>query len=241
MTSSEPPRIFCAIDTPDIDRALRLAAILAPVSGSLKLGLEFFNAQGPRGVCAITAAHPDLPLFLDLKYHDIPNTVAQAVRAIVPLRPAYINVHAAGGAAMMKAAVEAARDEAAKRGVPPPRILAVTVLTSLAAVDMAQIGVAGNVEDQVLRLTGLALDSGMDGVVCSAHEISSIRARFGAGPVLMVPGIRPAGHAKGSDDQSRVMTPAEAIRAGATHLVIGRPITGAPDLAQALRDILADL
>jgi orotidine-5'-phosphate decarboxylase len=235
------PVVFCAIDTPDLQIALRLSKSLARATGSVKLGLEFFNAQGPQGVRAVLQANPGLPLFLDLKYHDIPNTVAQAVRAVVPLGAAYINVHAAGGAAMMKAAREAADDEAAKRGMTPPRILAVTVLTSLSGDDLKQAGVSGSVESQVERLMETTLNSGLDGVVCSAHEIKKLRERFGPEPVLMVPGIRPAGHIKGSDDQARIMTPREAMDAGATHLVIGRPITGAPDPEEAARAILKEI
>jgi orotidine-5'-phosphate decarboxylase len=235
------PAVFCAIDTPDLPHALRLSASLAKATGSVKLGLEFFNAQGPQGVRAILAANPGLPLFLDLKYHDIPNTVAQSVRAVTPLGAAYINVHAAGGIAMMKAAKEAAQDEAAKRGITPPLILGVTVLTSLTSEDLKQAGVGGDMESQVARLMENVLNSGLAGVVCSAHEIKALRKRFGSDPVLMVPGIRPAGHVKGSDDQARVMTPREAMDAGATHLVIGRPITGAPDPEAAARAILAEI
>jgi orotidine-5'-phosphate decarboxylase len=236
-----PPAVFCAIDTPDLPHALRLSASLAKATGSVKLGLEFFNAQGPQGVRAIRAANPGLPLFLDLKFHDIPNTVAQAVRAVTPLGAAYINVHAAGGIAMMKAAREAAQDEAAKHGIAPPRILAVTVLTSLTGDDLKQAGIGCDLESQVARLMENTLGSGLDGVVCSAHEIKILRKKFGPEPVLMVPGIRPASYVKGSDDQARVMTPREAMQAGATHLVIGRPITGAPDPEAAARAILAEI
>jgi orotidine-5'-phosphate decarboxylase len=142
---------------------------------------------------------------------------------------------------MMNAARMAAQDEADKLNVRPPRILGVTVLTSLAGADLKAIGMSGDVESQVCRLTEMTLQSRLDGVVCSAHEAAMLRKRFGSAPVLMVPGIRPAGHAQGSDDQTRVMTPREAMEAGATHIVIGRPITGAPDPAEAVREILEEI
>ncbi|HRC27673.1 MAG TPA: orotidine-5'-phosphate decarboxylase, partial [Alphaproteobacteria bacterium] len=210
------PEIFCALDTPDIERAKTLAAALASVTGSIKLGLEFFNAHGPQGVGEILRVAPGVPLFLDLKYHDIPNTVAGAVRAATALRPAYLNVHAAGGLDMMRAAREAAGEEAARLGCAVPKLLAVTVLTSLDDAALAQVGQARPASDQVRRLAELTREAGLDGVVCSAHEIAALRASCGADFVLMVPGIRPAGAEVG--DQKRVMTPAQAMKAGATHL-----------------------
>lgn len=233
--------IFCAIDTPDADRALALARAVAAGGGSIKLGLEFFNARGPQGIAAITKALPDLPLFLDLKYHDIPNTVARAVRAAVPLRPAYINVHASGGSAMMRAAQDAAGDEATRLGIPAPKVLAVTILTSMDEAALAETGFRPPIAERVVQLAKLTQDAGLTGVVCSAHEIAAIRAVCGPGFVLMVPGIRPADHKAGSDDQKRVMTPAQAVAAGATHLVIGRPITEHADPAAAIRAILNDI
>ena len=239
--SADPPLIFCAVDTGDINRALMLSRAAARATGSVKLGLEFFNAHGPAGVRTVMEANPGLPLFLDLKFHDIPNTVARAVRAVVPLRPAYINVHAAGGAAMMRAARDAAQEEAEKLNVPAPRVLAVTVLTSLDDAALNETGQKTPAADQVVRLARLAQDAGLDGVVCSAHEIAPVRKACGGDFVLMVPGIRPAGYKEGSDDQRRTMTPREAMRAGATHLVIGRPITDAPDPEAAARAILAEI
>jgi orotidine-5'-phosphate decarboxylase len=233
------PEIFCALDTPDIEQAKTLAVALASVTGSIKLGLEFFNAHGPQGVREVLRVAPGVPLFLDLKYHDIPNTVAGAVRAAVSLRPLYLNVHAAGGVEMMRAARAAAGEEAARLGCVAPKILAVTVLTSLDDAALERVGQARPASDQVRRLATLTQEAGLDGVVCSAHEIADLRAACGPDFVLMVPGIRPAGAEVG--DQKRVMTPAAAMRAGATHLVIGRPITGAPDPAAAARDILASL
>jgi len=233
-----PPRVFVAIDTPDEARAQDLCAAVAGAGGGIKLGLEFFSARGADGVRRIVEKNPGTALFLDLKFHDIPNTVAAAVRAVAPLRPAYINVHAAGGADMMRAARDAARSESDRPGIPPVRVLAVTVLTSLDESGLAQTGQGGSVAHQVERLALLAREAGLDGVVCSAHEAAKLRKLCGPDFILMVPGIRPPGHEKGSDDQRRVMTPREAIVAGATHLVIGRPVTGASDPAAALSDIL---
>jgi orotidine-5'-phosphate decarboxylase len=233
------PVIFCAVDTADLDTAKTIAGKISGAGCGIKLGLEFFNGCGPDGVRAIREAYPDIPVFLDLKYHDIPNTVAGAVRAATALGVSYINLHAAGGLSMMQAAKEAATEEATKRGIAPPRILAVTILTSLDEAALDQVGYKSNVTDRVVQMASLSQKAGMDGVVCSAHEIENIRAACGSDFVLMVPGIRPKGSATG--DQKRIMTPAEAINKGATHLVIGRPITQADDPAQTARDIIADL
>lgn len=233
-------KIFCALDTPDQSRATALAQSLSQVVGcGIKLGLEYFSANGAAGVNAIRTAFPDLPLFLDLKYHDIPNTVAQAYLALAGLGVEYINLHAAGGREMMQAANTAIRDEAAKLNVKAPQVLAVTVLTSLDDKNLTEVGQATPAADQVVRLAKLTKDCGLAGIVCSAHEITRIRSELGSDFVLMVPGIRPAGSDAG--DQKRVMTPGEAFAAGATHLVIGRPITGAPDPAAAAAAILSDL
>ncbi|MBI4031920.1 MAG: orotidine-5'-phosphate decarboxylase [Proteobacteria bacterium] len=235
------PPVFVAIDTPDEARAKELCAAVVAGGGGIKLGLEFFSALGPGGVRRVMENNASAPLFLDLKFHDIPNTVAAAVRAVVSQRPAYINVHAAGGMDMMRAAQDAARSESARLGVPPVRLLAVTVLTSLDESGLAQTGQSGSVAGQVERLALLARDAGLDGVVCSPHEAARLRKLCGPGFVLMVPGIRPAGYEKGSDDQRRIMTPGEAVAAGATHLVIGRPVTAALDPAAALSEILDSL
>jgi orotidine-5'-phosphate decarboxylase len=235
MTQSD--KIFCALDTPSSDVALDWAGRLKGLVGGLKLGLEFFGAQGPDGIRRVAAT--GMPIFLDLKFHDIPNTVAQAVTSVTPLAPVLMTVHAGGGQAMMRAAAQAAAETAAKAGVARPRLLGVTVLTSLDQGDLAAAGVAGSVEDQVVRLARMAQDSGLDGVVCSPKEIAPIRRACGPDLILLVPGIRPAGAALG--DQKRVMTPREAVDAGATYLVIGRPITEAPDPAQAARDIARSL
>lgn len=229
--------ILAAIDTPDLDRARMLAEALSGAVGGIKLGLEFFNAHGPRGVKAVAGDRGDL--FLDLKYHDIPNTVAGAVRAAISLSPMILNVHAAGGAEMMRAARDAAADEAARLGVRRPLVIAVTVLTSLDDDDLAATGQRGPASAQVTRLASLARECGLDGVVCSPREIGAVRAACGENFVLVVPGIRPAGADAG--DQKRTMTPREAIAAGADWLVIGRPITGAADPAAAAREILPDM
>jgi orotidine-5'-phosphate decarboxylase len=237
MTLDDPKhRIFVALDTQDLTRAAALARALAGLVGGVKLGKEFFTAQGPDGVRAVAGGER---LFLDLKFHDIPNTVAGAVRAAVHLRPAIVNVHASGGQAMMQAAAEAAREAAEDAEVPRPLVLAVTVLTSLDDDDLTAVGQQAPVSDQVLRLARLAQGSGLDGVVCSPREIAALRRACDPGFVLLVPGIRPGWAAKG--DQKRVMTPAEALAAGADYLVIGRPITGADDPAAAARRIVGEI
>ncbi|MFC7332449.1 orotidine-5'-phosphate decarboxylase [Rhodocista pekingensis] len=236
--SARADRIFVALDTPEVAAARQLAGRLAGTVGGLKLGLEFFVACGPDGIRAVTEG-TGLPLFLDLKFHDIPNTVAGAVRSAVPLRPAFLTVHASGGRAMLRAAADAAAEEAERLGVPRPKLLAVTVLTSLGADDLAAVGQAGPVEDQVARLAELTAEAGIDGAVCSPAEVAPLRRRLDPGFTLMVPGIRPAWAAAG--DQKRVMTPAEAVAAGADHLVIGRPITAAADPAEAARRIGTEL
>ena len=229
--------VFCAIDAPTLDEAKRLIGLISGAVCGIKLGLEFFMAEGPEGIR--TARPAGMPLFLDIKLHDIPNTVAGAIRSVVPLGPTYITIHASGGRAIMKAAAEAAESEANKLGVPRPKLLGVTVLTSLDVADLEAVGQGMEVSAQVERLARLAEQSGLDGVICSPHEIARLRRVLKPTSVLMVPGIRPAGSEAG--DQKRMMTPKEAMEAGATHLVIGRPITAAPDPAAAARAIAADL
>jgi orotidine-5'-phosphate decarboxylase len=227
MTSNP---IFCAVDTVDVGVARDLTGKLTGLIGGVKLGLEFFTANGCDGVRRVMG-DSGLPLFIDLKFHDIPNTVAGAVRGISCLTPAFFTIHAGGGAAMMKAAVEAAEGRS--------KVLAVTILTSLSESDMAPMGISGSVADQVRRLADLARASGVDGLVCSPHEVAMLRAHVGDGMALVVPGIRPKGSA--ADDQARTLTPAEALKVGADHLVIGRPITAAADPAAAARAILDSL
>lgn len=234
-----PNPIHVALDTVDLERARDLACVLSGAVGGVKLGKEFFTAHGPQGVRAVQEAAGDIPLFLDLKFHDIPNTVAGAIRAAAPLKPYLVNVHAAGGAAMMAAAGQAAAEAAEALGCARPKVLAVTVLTSLDESDLEAVGQRGPVEEQVRRLAALALDSGLDGVVCSPREIAVLRRDLGESAVLVVPGVRPAGAAAG--DQKRTTTPREAMAAGADVLVIGRPITQAPDPAEAARRILSEL
>jgi orotidine-5'-phosphate decarboxylase len=224
-------RLIAAIDTTDTARASQLATTLSPYCALIKLGLEYFTANGPGGVRAMAGP----PLFLDLKFHDIPNTVAGAVRAVLPLRPRMLTLHAAGGAAMIEAARRAAEDAAADR----PLLLAVTVLTSLDAAALQATGVADGPGKQVVRLAKLAMNAGADGIVCSAREVAAIREALGETPVLVVPGIRPAGAPAG--DQARVMAPREAVDAGADWIVVGRPITDAPDPAAAAAAIIAEL
>ncbi len=220
--------IWVGLDTADPGRAEALARAVAPHVGGLKLGLEFFMANGPEGVRRI--GRLGLPLFLDVKLHDIPNTVAGALRALAGLDLAIVNVHAGGGLAMLSAA------RAACPAV--TKLVAVTVLTSLDEADLSNMGVFGNPADQVRRLAGLAREAGLDGVVCSAHEVAILKAQWPAG-LLVVPGLRPAG--ADAADQKRVMTPAGALKAGAGALVIGRPITAAADPAAAAEAIAASL
>jgi orotidine-5'-phosphate decarboxylase len=224
--------IFCALDTADLDTATLWARTIGPVTGGLKLGMEFINAFGPQGIDTIQDACPDAQLFIDLKFHDIPNTVAGAVRAVTSrFAPAYLNVHAAGGTEMMSAA-KAACGKSTK-------LLGVTVLTSLIDADMQQIGFAQSAAQQVEKLALLTQKAGLDGVVCSAHEIELLREICGKDFILMVPGIRPVGSDGG--DQKRVMTPPEAMQKGATHLVIGRPITHSDDPRAAANAIIRSL
>jgi orotidine-5'-phosphate decarboxylase len=220
--------IYVAIDTPDMERARAIATAVKRHAGGLKLGLEFFCHNGRHGVMEL--AELGLPLFLDLKFHDIPNTVAKAIQALAPLTPAVLTVHAAGGRAML---------EDAKAAAPTgTKVVAVTVLTSLDGDDLASIGVNAGNHAQVERLAALAKEAGLDGIVCSGNEVSGVRRQWKDG-FFVVPGIRPANAQRG--DQKRVMTPRGAIDAGASILVIGRPVTGAADPAIALREIAGTL
>jgi orotidine-5'-phosphate decarboxylase len=220
--------IYVAIDTPDLERAKTLAQSVRRHVGGLKLGLEFFMANGRAGVRTI--ADLGLPIFLDLKFHDIPNTVAKAIQALGPLDPAILTVHASGGRAML---------EDAKAAAPTgTKVVAVTMLTSLDGHDLASIGLAADPHAQVVRLTELARDAGVDGVVCSGAEVAAAKAVWPQG-FFVVPGVRPAGGVVG--DQKRVVTPRAALDAGASVLVIGRPITQAADPDAAARAIEATL
>jgi orotidine-5'-phosphate decarboxylase len=220
--------IFVAIDTPDLERARWIATRVRNHVGGIKLGLEFFCANGHHGVRDMAGL--DLPIFLDLKLHDIPNTVGKAVQALGPLEPAILTVHAAGGRAMM---------EDAKAAAPAgTKLVAVTVLTSLDDSDLESIGVAADAYAQVERLTALAREAGLDGVVCSGNEVAAARKSWPEG-FFVVPGVRPADGPSG--DQKRVMTPRKALDSGASILVVGRPITQAEDPDLAARAIEATL
>jgi orotidine-5'-phosphate decarboxylase len=225
-------RIVVAIDRIDLREAHREVSHLGARAGAIKLGLEFFVANGPQGVR--TVAGP-LALFLDLKLHDIPNTVAGGVRAACRLNPRFLTIHASGGEAMMRAAADAAMAGGPSR----PKLLAISVLTSLDDADLARVGQRGSAADQAKRLAALAQGAGLDGMVCSAREVAALRHQCGPGFLLVVPGIRPAWAA--SDDQKRIVTPADAIRRGADYLVIGRPITRDRDPAQALGRIADEI
>jgi orotidine-5'-phosphate decarboxylase len=231
--------IFVALDTVSVDQAKAWARDCLPHVGGVKLGLEFFANNGPWGVREVAGAIEDMPIFLDLKLHDIPNTVAGALRAAAAWRPSFVTVHALGGPAMIRAALDGAAEGAERLGSDRPRILAVTVLTSLDDSDLQAMGMAAAVDEQVARLALMAIEAGADGLVCAPGEVAGLRAALGDGPELMVPGIRPEGSA--ADDQKRVMTPKNAIASGATHIVVGRPITQADDPAAAARQIAASL
>lgn len=225
-------RIFVALDTTNLDFALNLSRDLRGLIGGVKIGKEFFTALGPEGVRAV--ADLGVPIFLDLKFHDIPATVASAIRAANLLKPFMLNVHAAGGIEMLKAAINAVGN-----GPERPLILAVTVLTSLGDDDMSSIGIESSSESQVLRLAKLAKDQNIDGVVCSAHEAAALRRALGPDFLLVVPGIRPSWAA--INDQKRIITPADAIDLGIDYLVIGRPITDAVNPIDATRRIIDEL
>ena len=225
-------RLIVALDVPSAAQARHVVQTLGEQVTTYKIGKQLFTAEGPGIVRELVSS--GRKVFLDLKFHDIPNTVGAAVRSAAELGVSMLTVHASGGTQMLKAAVEAASQSAGK-----PMILAVTVLTSLGDADLQEIGVAGNVLSQVLRLGALARSAGCGGLVASAHEARELRGELGDGFEIVTPGVRPAGAAVG--DQARVLTPAAAIQAGATRLVVGRPITEASNPAQAAREILAEI
>lgn len=231
MTTANP--VFCAIDTKDPARAAELVGKLQGHVGGIKLGLEFIMANGPQGCAPFIGK--GMPVFIDVKLHDIPNTVAGGIGSLLTLGADFITIHTAGGAAMMQAAAKTAATAQGKR----PKILGITVLTSLDANDLSQVGQEADPARQAERLALLAKESGLDGVVCSPAEVARLRPLVGKDFILMVPGIRPAWAATG--DQKRVMTPREAMQAGASYLVIGRPITGADDPAAAADRVMAEI
>ena len=229
MTTDRSERICAALDLPSWQEAEPYARRVAPAVGLLKVGLELFVAEGPPVVRA--AAALGRPIFLDLKLHDIPNTVEGAARSAAASGASLLTVHASGGAEMVRAAVRGAAGRV--------RILAVTVLTSLDEGALRAVGLAGPSEAAVVRLARLAVEAGAGGIVCSPHEVRAVRAAVGTAPLLVVPGVRPAGAARG--DQARVATPEEAVAAGADVIVLGRPLRDAPDPAGEARRIAASL
>lgn len=231
-------RLIIALDVTTQEKALQLVHMLRPYAGMFKIGMQLFYNEGPKVIKAVQDL--GVKVFLDLKLHDIPNTVAGAARALTGLGVSIINVHAAGGTAMMKAASAAAAEEAEALGVKRPKVIAVTVLTSIdQGILNNEIGIPGTVPYRVVNWTRLSRYAGLDGVVASPREVKDIREACGPDFMIVTPGVRPAGAAAG--DQKRVMTPAEAIKAGATHLVIGRPITAAPDPEKAAENILDEI
>jgi orotidine-5'-phosphate decarboxylase len=237
MNAGSGPRVFVALDFDDAAAALSLAGRLDPRDCGVKIGSELFTVAGPELVRAMVERR--FNVFLDLKFHDIPNTVGRACAAATRLGVWMMNVHAAGGRAMLTAAREAVDRAAQRASMSTPRLIAVTVLTSLDDAALTEVGQGDSASAQALHLAGLARDSDLDGVVCSAAEARSMRDTFGDAFLLVTPGIRPAD--AGSDDQSRIATPQAAIANGADHLVIGRPITRAADPIAALAQINREL
>lgn len=231
-------RLIVALDVDNEDRALELAKKLAPHVGMFKVGMELFYACGPGIINSIRKQGGKV--FIDLKLHDIPNTVSRAIKVLTRYGASIINVHAAGGEEMMRAAAEAVGDEAARRGIERPLVIAVTVLTSLGQKEFnEQLGIAGSIRERVTYWAEMARQSGLDGVVASAREAAAIREACGESFVIVTPGIRPAG--AGAGDQKRVVTPAEAVKNGSTYLVVGRPITGARDPIQAANRVTGEI
>jgi orotidine-5'-phosphate decarboxylase len=222
-------RLIIALDVDSASQAQQIVQAVGESASTFKVGKQLFTAEGPQIVRDLVAAGKKV--FLDLKFHDIPNTVASAVKQATQLKVTMLTVHASGGSKMLKAAADAAGNSTL--------VLAVTVLTSLSDSDLSEIGIAGNVQAQVLRLGALARANGIRGLVASAHEARELRRELGDDFAIVTPGVRPAGTDKG--DQARVVTPADALRAGASHIVVGRPITAAANPAQAAREILREL
>lgn len=236
MTTSNADRIIIALDVQTKEEGIALVSRLKDAR-AFKIGLELFTAEGPALFRKLKALRKDI--FLDLKLHDIPNTVAGAVRSAFKHGVQMMTIHTSGGREMMAKAAATAREVAAETNRPKPILLGVTVLTSLKGPDLAEIGMGQDVSAQVLRLAGLAKAAGMDGVVCSPQEIEVLRKEYGKDLVIVTPGIRPLWAA--AQDQKRIMTPAEAVAKGADHLVIGRPITAAPSPAEAFQRIVEEL
>jgi len=229
-------KIIVALDTIDISQALALTKLIPDV-GAFKLGLEYFCANGPEGINKISET--GIKIFLDLKFHDIPNTVAGAIKASLNMEPYMMTVHLSGGYNMLHRTMEEVKEYCAKNSVKIPLILGVSVLTSIDDNDFTSLGLIGKVEDQVIRLAKLAKDADLDGMVCSAKELKIVKKKMGQNLILVTPGIRPAGGIM--NDQKRITTPSQAISDGADFLVIGRPITEAIDPVQALNNISLEI
>ena len=227
-------KIICALDTSNFLVAQKITRKLRNHLGGIKVGKEFFTAHGPDGIKKISKE--GLPIFLDLKFHDIPNTVAKAISNIVRLKPSMITIHATGGAEMIKAAVKANKIIAKKNNIKRPYILAVTVLTSLDKSDMVSLGSEKNIQTLTLRLAKLAKRNGADGIICSPKELKILRFKLGKNFKIVVPGIRP--NRKKNDDQKRTMTPKQALDLGADYVVIGRPITESDNPVLAVKKII---
>jgi orotidine-5'-phosphate decarboxylase len=229
--------IIVALDQPDLEQALACARLLVGRAAWVKVGMTLFYREGPAAVAALREL--GFRVFVDLKLHDIPHQVEGAARSLGSLGAGMLTVHASGGAAMVEAAVRGARDGAEAAGVPAPAVIAITVLTSMDAETLNSVGVADGPADQAAGLAALAKTAGADGVVCSPNEAADLRALLGEHALIVTPGVRPLGSHAG--DQSRIATPAAAFAAGASHIVIGRPVTGATDPAAAFEAIVADL
>jgi orotidine-5'-phosphate decarboxylase len=240
MLSDDPRKqLLIALDVDSGERALDLATELRDVAGGFKVGSRLFTSEGPTLVRSL--AHAGHRVFLDLKFHDIPNTVAQAVESAVATGAWMVNVHASGGVPMMRAAATAAADTAARLGRPAPLVIAVTVLTSMDDETLRGTGVQRPLLEQVVALAQMAKAAGLNGVVASPHETAAIRAACGPGFAIVTPGIRGAAAGTEKNDQSRTMGPAEAVRAGASYIVVGRPIISAPDPRAAAERIVREL
>ena len=229
-------KIIVALDTTDISQALALTKLIPDV-GAFKLGLEYFCANGPEGINKISET--GIKIFLDLKFHDIPNTVAGAIKASLNMEPYMMTVHLSGGYNMLHRTMEEVKEYCAKNSLKIPLILGVSVLTSIDDNDFTSLGLIGKVEDQVIRLAKLAKDAGLDGMVCSAKELKIVKKKMGQNLILVTPGIRPAGGIM--NDQKRITTPSQAVSDGADFLVIGRPITEAINPVQALNNISLEI
>jgi orotidine-5'-phosphate decarboxylase len=229
-------KVIVAIDTIDTNEALKITKLIPDV-GAFKLGLEYFCANGPKGISKISET--GVKIFLDLKFHDIPNTVAGAIRASLNLEPYMMTVHLSGGYNMLDRTMEEVKEYCSKKSLKRPLILGVSVLTSIDNNDFSSLGIKGKVEDQVVRLAKLAENSGLDGLVCSAKELKIVKREVGKNLILVTPGIRPAGGEV--NDQKRILTPAQAIKDGANFLVIGRPITSVDDPQEALNNISLEI